>query len=380
VNVVKSQRLHERVADLLRDRIGRGMRAGARLEALPVLAAEFGVSVNTLRAALGLLSQEGMVESRPGSGVYVTDFRERLPIAVFCDLDLSFPGLSSFWLSITQSVRRQLRERGIRERPYLGYAIPTEVQSQPSCPELLEDVRAERLRGVLAVMRVRQPAYGTLFRAHPIPTVNLGLPDSPPPETNEDEVVAATIRRLVAGGRRRIAILASGYRSRLTSSCTPVAETLRALGLRIPGHWLRDELAPNLPGAGWEQFRELWGAAREKPDALLALDDVLFRDAALAITELGIDVPRQLHVTVHVNRGGEPYCPFPVDRIVMDPERYAARLVEDMVSRLAGGAVNPEPVRCVTAEYTVPLAAPGDAAGTALAARRRPQAEKPARA
>ncbi|OPZ22652.1 MAG: hypothetical protein BWZ02_03390 [Lentisphaerae bacterium ADurb.BinA184] len=166
-------------------------------------------------------------------------------------------------------------------------------------------------------------------------------------------MVAATIRRLVAAGRRRVAILASGYRPHLNASFTPVAETLKALKLRIPHEWIRDDMAPNLPGAGWEQFRELWAAFRGKPDALLVLDDVLFRDAALAITELGIEVPRQLHVTVHVNRGGEPYCPFPVDRLVMDPEKYAARLVEDMVSRLTGGALNPAPVRCVTAHLGV---------------------------
>lgn len=356
---MKPKRLHEHIAELLRKRILRGLHPGDRLAALPTLAAELEVSVNTLRAALGILSEQGVVESRPGSGVYVADYRARQPVAVVSEIDLSHPGLSSFYLQLTQGVRRQLRERGLRERPYLGYTPPGEDLAAPTCPDFLEDLRADRLRGVISIVKLLHPDYARAFRQHPVPSIKTGLPGAPEPETNEDRILAETIRRLVAGGRRKIAILAWEYHKRLATTSPLVRETLDELGLDIPDCWLRDDLHPNLAGAGWEEFREIWSARREKPDALIVLDEILFPDVALAIGELGIAVPSQLHVTVHLNRGDRLAVPFPVDRLVMDPDVCAKRLVDDLVAMLDGGEADSRPIECMHAEYDVPVAPVG---------------------
>jgi GntR family transcriptional regulator, transcriptional repressor for pyruvate dehydrogenase complex len=48
-------------------------RAGARLPAERVLAAQYAVARNTVREAIQRLAARGLVQSRPGAGVYVTD-------------------------------------------------------------------------------------------------------------------------------------------------------------------------------------------------------------------------------------------------------------------------------------------------------------------
>src|SRR3954452_20209453 len=60
------------IADILRDRIQRGVHApGSPLPSEPELAREFGVSRITINRAVGMLRSEGIVRVRRGRGVYV---------------------------------------------------------------------------------------------------------------------------------------------------------------------------------------------------------------------------------------------------------------------------------------------------------------------
>jgi len=71
-----------RIADHLRELIASGELApGAKLPTQRLLAEEHGVSDILIRRALEILRNEGLVESRQGSGTYV---RERLPVRRIC--------------------------------------------------------------------------------------------------------------------------------------------------------------------------------------------------------------------------------------------------------------------------------------------------------
>ncbi len=60
------------IAAALRDRITSGEYApGSALPAIIGLAEEFGVTTNTVRKALGILKDEGLIESVPGYGTFV---------------------------------------------------------------------------------------------------------------------------------------------------------------------------------------------------------------------------------------------------------------------------------------------------------------------
>lgn len=65
---------YHRVADALRRMMRNGTYpAGQRLPAESALVEQFGVSLPTLRQGLGLLRQEGLIESRHGVGTFVTE-------------------------------------------------------------------------------------------------------------------------------------------------------------------------------------------------------------------------------------------------------------------------------------------------------------------
>ncbi len=66
--------MYARIAALLRERLRRGRPApGARLATIDALMAEFGASRVTVRQALGLLADEGLIRSQRGRGTFVTE-------------------------------------------------------------------------------------------------------------------------------------------------------------------------------------------------------------------------------------------------------------------------------------------------------------------
>jgi GntR family transcriptional regulator len=65
---------YRQIADDLREQITTGtLRHGSQLPTEPKLAAAYGASRSTVRLAIGLLIQQGLVETRQGVGTYVTE-------------------------------------------------------------------------------------------------------------------------------------------------------------------------------------------------------------------------------------------------------------------------------------------------------------------
>ena len=65
---------YRQIADDLRDQITAGtLPPGSQLPTEPKLAAAYGASRSTVRLAIGLLIQQGLVETRQGVGTYVTE-------------------------------------------------------------------------------------------------------------------------------------------------------------------------------------------------------------------------------------------------------------------------------------------------------------------
>lgn len=63
---------YERVADAIREQIRSGqLPPGAKLPTTQQLIEQYGVSYGSIRTALLILKAEGLIEGRPGEGVYV---------------------------------------------------------------------------------------------------------------------------------------------------------------------------------------------------------------------------------------------------------------------------------------------------------------------
>jgi len=359
---LKLQTVHEQLADTLREEILAKYKPGGRLPSVNALAERFGVSPLTLRIALVTLSEEGLLDRRPGSGCYVKDRQETKPIGILVGLDVFQQGISPFYLRVTGLLRDLLENKGQRVRVYIGHTPPGEWPQAPQIPDFTEDCKAGRLLGLAALgVGTHQDWLQKLQRMH-VPVVGIDFTAFGQRAFDHcvnldyDQFLPQATRYLVEQGRRRIASL--GWQQAHGSMKRLFGEH----GVEFRENWICGNVHPGAIGAGWEEFREVWNAYPEKPDGLIISDDMLFRDVQVGILELGIRVPEDLTIVTHANRGANMLFAFPVARLECDPGAVAEAM-GDMLLKL----VNKEPVP--DAQVTVPFKLVTDMRETYGAAR-----------
>lgn len=319
----------ERVAAALRGWLKAATRTEGRLPPVRTLALELGASVPTVRSAQSLLAREGLLDVRHGAGVYVTDRALTRRIGIYCEFDLLQPRISTYHREVMRGLRRYFKARGVLAELYLGEAEAGGMEpDQPTSERFLDDVAAGRLDGVVFTETPTTEPWLKWAEGFTLPCV--GGWWTPYRSQMPQDTMKIGVETLIGQGCRHLALLAWGHSADAFEQC--MAEH----GLEYRSGWARHDLEPSLAGAGWQEFREVWSAYPEKPDGLLILDDVLAEDAAKAIAELRIQVPEQLRVVAHANKGGEFGFPFPATRLEVDPAEAVEALGSMLLDLLDG--------------------------------------------
>jgi DNA-binding LacI/PurR family transcriptional regulator len=233
-------------------------------------------------------------------------------------------------------------ERGHSVRLYIGYAEEPDPSQGFTCREFLEDLELERISGVAAIATLPYAEWLGPVRTEGVPLVAAGSTTAFEYVVGTDifATIPAGVAALRNQGCTRLAMMGwgtvPGEPARPAGPMERFRESLEVAGLEYHPEWVKGDLHPAKPGAGWSEFREIWGARKEKPDGLIVADDVLFEDACRAIQDLGIRVPEDLTVFTHANRGSGVCYPFPVTINEFDPEEFA-RSMADMLGRLLAG-------------------------------------------
>ncbi len=324
--------LHRRLAEALRTEISERYQPGDKLEPQNSLAKRLNVSLMTVREAIGILVEEGLVERRHGSGTYVGDRTVGQVVAVLMELDMAHPRTSYYFTHAAQMLRLMIAEEGLQVRLYSGHLKPGEKGTgQTTCTEFLKDLHEDRIRAVVAPAGLPGAQLFEELKRRDISVVanegwapNRVLAD-------RKELVAEGVDFLVRSGRTRLALMSWGQ-----PDVKSFYESLKQHAIDVRDEWVRSEMEPTMVGAGWEEFREIWLAHDQKPDGILVTDDMLFADAKTAILQLGIEVPADLVVVSHANRGAGMHDPFPVARLELDPDAYAAAMFNKLKRTLAG--------------------------------------------
>ena len=324
--------LPQQITTILRDEIRTNFRPGDRLPPIRKLAERFDVSFHTVREALSVLAQEGRIERRVGSGTYVCVPPRTAPdqhVAVLCERDLADPHASYFYRYVPQQLVRFFQEAGFATRLYVGrVAMSAPPQEKLTCLEFLEALDHRQLSGVAVLDEPIGLDWLTALREQHVPIVGSNEQgDYPSLRSDKAQMSRLGTEYLLRQGCRRIALMewlkpqAPGSPRR-----DPVLDgfqaALAAAGVEANPRWIRHDLPPGAPGAGWEEFREIWVSEKEKPDGLLVCDDMLFLGAAMAICQMGIRVPEDLLVVTHHNKGSGLLAPFPVAKLEFDLAEY----------------------------------------------------------
>lgn len=330
---VKKGSVPHQIAASLRQEVGVRFMPAEKLPGMHELKDRFGVSINTIGAALDMLAGEGLVEKKRGSGVYVSDRAGRRRIGILSELDLFDSRISPQWRSLAGAVKSELEAAGHAPQFYIGDAEPGPgATDEPTCAAFWEDAAAGRLDGAVILDVPSTEAWQARVWNCPIPVVGAMTPYTV--TTDLGSIAKAAVARLAAQGCRRLGLLAWHGEAAFV-------EAVKNHGLTTCEAWVRADLDPAVRGAGWEEFREIWSAKAGRPDGLVILDDVLFADAQLALLELGVRVPEELRLAVLTNRNASPPIRVPLTAFETDPAEKAAELMGLLRQRLDGELAAP---------------------------------------
>jgi DNA-binding LacI/PurR family transcriptional regulator len=311
-------------------------RSGDRVETEPALAHRFGVSIPTIRSAMLVLEREGLIERRQGSGTYVCDRHARQHIGIVLPVDgLALPTLYAFHLSLARRLWALFEEAGQRVKLYLVNTDAPPTRPQLAHEELLEAAGQGRLAALVVTTTIPDELTGRVSASG---AILAGNDERAAVHVSFDYngMVRDGLRHLIQAGRRHIAMIGWGAPDSHHVIGDVFADAMAGCGLTARREWIRDDLRASMPGAGWEAFREIWRAGAEKPDGILIADDILYRDASIAIRELGIRVPEELMIVTHSNKGATFPQLFPATLLQFNPEAYAETLAQATLALLRG--------------------------------------------
>jgi DNA-binding LacI/PurR family transcriptional regulator/DNA-binding transcriptional regulator YhcF (GntR family) len=343
---LKRSTLSRQIVTALRKEIIDNFKPKQKLPSISHFAKQFGVSYQTVRGGLGVLAAEGLLESHMGSGTYRSDLSKGRHIAVWCEYDIFDGRFSYFYRTVPQRLVRFFQGQGVAARLYVGYRPVGEPLhgGEPTCTEFVDALQHNQLCGVLSFDGSPGGSWLEMLRQQGIPI--LGNNDQSEYPYVHHRVAKEEEGRLGADwllrqGCRRIALmhwrgLRGGDSPERDLILKGFRAALTAAGVPIYPHWIRNDLFPSAPGAGWEEFREIWSSSQEKPDGLLVCDDVLFTGAAMAILKLGLRIPEDLRVVTHYHRGSDLILPFPTARLQFDPNDFVVSIGQKLLQMMGG--------------------------------------------
>jgi LacI family transcriptional regulator len=107
---------------------------------------------------------------------------------------------------------------------------------------------------------------------------------------------------------------------------------------------------------GYETVHRIWETPGGKPDALLVANDSACAGALYALLELGVQIPEDVYLVTHANRGIDIFCHVPLTRLEVDPAEFAAAALAELVGKIRGEPASP-------AEPAVPRLVVGESCG-----------------
>jgi DNA-binding LacI/PurR family transcriptional regulator len=319
-----------------------------RLPSMRQLMGDLGVSLVTLNRALDDLERRGLVERRPGSGLYArSDVGVR--VAVICDprMVLLF-GSSPFYSLMLQALLVEGEAEGLHLSFHFTQVMTlAERDAQPhnsfdtSFRKLL---RSGACRGALT-LGLSGPQARTL-ESWGVPSVAFGGSGTCQAAMNEEHMVSRGLEFLKQAGCRRAAFW--GYDD---PAADFFVEEARRLGMETQRATIpiprADDPIHGEPQAA-RGFRHAMArlSAGPQADGLLLLDDAYTQGVLMAMGRLGLAPSKDLQIATHAVAGSpvlwgwEPHLFL----ISVEPRDLARTMVKVLASELGLG-VEPPPSR-----------------------------------
>lgn len=279
MKTIKRLPLRQQVCDVLRREIGRKA-PGDRLDTEQGLAQRLDVSVLTVREALGMLAHEGLILRQQGRGTFVAERPDAAArpqmIGILSGLDITGIPISTFFLHVIRSLRESLGQSGSKHRTYIGLTKPGEPAGSEGYGDLIADIEAGEIAGLLILSTPMHAGLLKAIRAHHVWLVSDWAESDCSIVTDDQAAGRMGAEELARRGAKQVAFVGwSGPMQRA------FAAAAAKLGLETRPEWLRSDLHPLHADSGERQFQALQ-AAGPLPDGVLVGDVHLLEGFAAA--------------------------------------------------------------------------------------------------
>ena len=334
---VKRDGLQQQVARLLRRQIAVTEKSGSRLPNEHDLSDRYGVSIRTIREAVGTLVHDGLLERRHGSGTYVADLRKIRFVGILVGQGLAIPSPYSPTLHVAQRLLDWLSEHGLRGEIYSGHG--NELSPYQSVPfeavELVNDLDRGLVSALVAISANPHPSWFDLAKSLDVPIMGLNESFDHSASFDIKQSLKLLFERNAQLGHTDIALAAWCDQDAPNNQISPdgLMQLAAEYGCTVRPQCLITNEHPGKPGAGW-RVMEHFLSLDKQPQAVILADDHFYRDAAMALLAKGVKVPKQLHIPTLLNKGQNNFLPFPTDVVELDPGQVAARLGQMLKDRI----------------------------------------------
>jgi len=352
----KSQEAYERLTALAQ-KLG----PSAKLPKVTELRRDLQVSITTLDSVLTQLEHQNIIFRKQGSGIYVSPQLRQICVGLVCEPAFFQAGTSPFWSQLVEAARLRALESGELFRFYM--AMPFGDLDVPVHSDLVEDVRAKRIQGVIFVGN--NHAALQWLEKNGVPAVVFAGRARYLVEIDGPMLVRQALDHVLERGAQRPALLVPwdvavepserhfyspegrefrDHLQRRGLPCDPglVWET-RAMGSEV------DSIPATRQGQGIQAVETLLSRKGDQPDALISMDDMMTRGVLTGLRRLGRTPGRDILVVSHTNKGstvllGEEGVAF----VEVDPAEVVRTLFSQL-EYLMNGQVPPHPWALVPA-------------------------------
>lgn len=324
--------LYCQIATDLRARIGVQHRPGDMLDSERDLAKQYAVNQRTVRQALDVLAEERLIRRHHGRGTIVLDRTVTGEFAVVVRPQFLRPDASPYYALTSTAIAEAMGVRNSRWATKLHVGRVTErSEDHPDTLDLLEPDVMRRMRGVFSFHSLG--ALDQALSAARVPVVYLAAePGRNAIWFDQEGMCDTALGHLKDIGCRRVGVfMGPGLPSFLARAAD--AHHLKPVWVQCPEDVEAEQGAYNA-------FCRLW-AESTHPDGLFVTDDMICRGVLRAVLHLGIDLPGELRLITHANRGvAIPYHKA-VTRVEFDPGAQVKMATDLMVELLAAPDATP---------------------------------------
>ncbi len=284
---------------------------GARLPGFRDLMKMFDVSQATISSALDVLASEGLVERRPGSGIYVCVARPYKPFLVLADASWTISP-SPFWEMVFEGLCQPFGQKPqMLEAVHLGGSL-VPLQDRPAETALPRSLMADLKSGAFAgaFCLSLDDRIPWMIEDLGIPVVSFSCPSHYMVQLANLEACQIGTSELIKAGCHRIALYNAPYigtkevfTAALTAHGAKEVVVPPSVGFtqRPPKMGRRSRLIE----AGFNEGLRLFSpeSTETRPDGIFCVDDMFTMGFVMALQRLGLQAGKDVHIATHINHG-----------------------------------------------------------------------------